>query len=589
MKELTGSKLDEEAWISLLNNLEFTDLLLSACKVNQYLYKHGPTNPATQLKLSQDLISPSLFEQLKRVQNEYSIKVGNPLACRPVFMHLQCLNLVKRIYLHHNKLGQRRINPPDDLKSLRDFGELLLSVSDFLTPSNHDKKRESYLPAAMEFLRNSVFLYSPNFNKALARYHKLFFELPPKCSPGHFHNYTFEEVFEAATGAELKQLFSIGFGLMSQAAAIDLFSETQEPNAEFLLVPEAYFKESILERELWERALINLSLPERTMTEIIRRRHSEMHSAYEFSVISDFPLLECTPGRYVISHFPFLLDKFTNGVLRSILKYLERPVDRRREFKHWWGNIVQTYVSDLFKQEILPFSRSDDLILCLDDPYNTGFGTGKGTDVGIFDKQSGTFYLFEITASSLQYSVTELTDNWENFEKDLERIIYGKAKQIHKVIEQIKSGKLQIKGRNGERIDRSHINTYVPHVVSLNFFPNLPFVWNGFPNENNSEFKGAYAELSKRQVLCSDNIAALKVITIEEIESCCNMQKLGYPLLTLLNSWRASTIAQDWSFSTHLSHLSNLHSNSLQELDKQRSESGFSFVAKTLFGESQKL
>lgn len=354
MRELKGTKTQENAWAQALNKLEFTDIILTACKINQVLYRHGQLDPLTQLKLSQEILSHELFEILKKVQNDYSLLQDDPYACRPVFMHLQSLNLIKRSYLYHSKIAERRINPPEDMRSLHEFGELLLSVSDFLTPSNHCKDRKSYLPAAMEFLRNSVFVNTPNFNKSLGRYYRLFFELPDKCAPGKFGNQNFAQLFESATGSHLDKFFSIGFGLMSQTVAIDFFGNTKEPNEEFILEPKIYFKDSIVPKELWKPIIGNFGLTEPEMTKLIKDKHSESHSVYELSAISDFPLLECGSGRYVISHFPFLLDKFTNGVLRSILKYLEGPKDRRREFKAWWGQIVQKYVSDLFEQELLP-------------------------------------------------------------------------------------------------------------------------------------------------------------------------------------------------------------------------------------------
>jgi hypothetical protein len=334
----------------------FEDLILNACRVNLFLARHSQTNPRLQADLGRALLEDKYLIPLVALQNDHSNKKRDSTASRPVFTKMLVLHFLKQMYLGHNEVSCNYIDSKTNPKSVTDFGYLLLAFSDSLGAKVKRAKKSNPKAAAMELVRNYFLTNSEDLRHLLRRYYELLF-LIPRTIDGRPHvGDTISSLFWKASKVSLRNYFSLGFGILTRFAGVNYFApvKNMNPNEDFILEWDTYFSNLRIPKTQVERMIGMFALPSTEVRDQFRNRLEQSNSSFDYDMdpFSNYPLLEIGQRRYTVSERHFFEDKFTHHVIFTVLNYLEKPVDRRREFKLWWGNVVQEYVWKIFRRYV---------------------------------------------------------------------------------------------------------------------------------------------------------------------------------------------------------------------------------------------
>lgn len=545
MREIkSGVPTPQRTLIAKARGYFFDDLVLSACKVNLFLARHGQTNPQLQVALGKDLLADRYLTPLITLQNDHSDRMGDRQASRPVFTTLLVLHFLKQLYLNHDGRVGAYIDSETNPDSVKDFGYLLLSFSDFLGQQVKRADRRTPKATAMEMVRNYLLCNSESLRHLLPRYYQLLFVIPQDIDGRAYFADTLASLFWKTNRVSIKNYFSLGFGVLTRFANINYFApvNTENPNEDFILDWEHYFANLKIPKMQTKRLLQMYSLPATEMRARIHNLVQQENSSFDYDLdpFVKFPLLELGSKRYTLCERHFFEEKFTHHSLFSVLDALTAPVDRRRDFKSWWGLVVQEYVWRIFRKHIAVPSAFSPYDVFYDLPFNRG--SNRATDIICFLKNTGELFLFEITASHLQYSVFTKFDNWDYLTKDVKRIVVDKAKQINNTISAIKNGNIRLVpiDRPDAEVDAREIRCFRPFIITLKSFPSLPFIWSGSPDL----WEGIYSLLIEKNYLTSADIAPLKIITVDEYEHLTELSRLGKSFFDILRVW-----SQDQTFS----------------------------------------
>lgn len=269
----------------------------------------------------------------------------------------------------------------------------------------------------------------------------------------------FDALSRAASGAGLRELFSVGFAAMATAQMKD----DVEPAEEALIQPfEQFLSTTALapDHGIFTEALT--APRDFYVKAFVRSRDDAVRLAWETTPFQQKPFLRL-PANRLLSLSPRALQSWlTDGV-----HYRLRDQEGRGGFDAFVGSLFETYIHEVFVAA-LPDRASGPGRVHADQAY--GKGGGKSTsDVAI--DYGRDLILFEVISSRLPLGVRAVRDDSE-LATYLQRTILDKVKQLDRVVDDLISGKAAIDG-----VDMTHVERVWPIVVGIGEMVETELLW----------------------------------------------------------------------------------------------------------------
>lgn len=349
-------------------------------------------------------------------------------------------------------------DPANGPSSLQAFGEAMLMVNDLI--DLHTRSHE--LPQGIReradldrwvryVVPNRLFHGGGNLQHAIARSHDLYLTDRPHLSgtPGYVN---LPDLFERLTGVPPD---------LASVAMFGALAETQTDDLKELLTVDTFLEPLNLSPEE-ERAVFSLFA---ARADTLRKQLIvDGLGPDDLRVFDPLPLGE-TPvvvhdGKAYCPSVAFLHRKMTRGLFHIFLNRFE---DRKasKAFLDYMGPVFEDYIDTLLRRV---FPKESDRYIgpdFLDSPALTGSKKCDGVIV-----YQGSVVLIEAKATLLPLSVWTAGDV-DALSAKIDDIIGDSAEQFDGTIRLIEDGYLRDAG-----VDPSHIEHYLPLVVTLETMPN---------------------------------------------------------------------------------------------------------------------
>lgn len=364
-----------------------------------------------------------------------------------------------------------------------------------------------------EVIRNLSFDDIDNFGKVLARYRGIFRQGGPQ-----LRNPLVDveaEFLKFNGGVSIDHYQAIGFSALSlslngaEGIGLDSYKQNRLEQSEVAKVLGA-----------WAMSL------EEARTECIPKIDS---SPYDALLFYSKPLIEITPGKYVVVHPRLLLEKITRGLFWSVFDAL--PVDRRELFSNHFGQLLERYCQALTSSALPGPPRSNGHRYYPEAPY----GKEKlSADFAVSVDRS--LALFEVTSSRLRKKDTMITGDIDAFGKDVQTKMLKKAKQLNGQIDDIESGRLGYQG-----LDLQQLSEIFPVTVINDPFPLTSLTWEILNNA-----------LRSNHWLEQPRTKPLRIMDTSELETLMALLEEGKRLDDLLREWVDSPSCGELSLTSFL-------------------------------------
>lgn len=468
-----------------LSSVGLRSLMLVLADINQLLRVDGVANRELQARFLRDL-APKLGEHVARLPN---------LDKRVLFFPQQLLVLMKMALLHCPDHDDPRTDQPWRDTVVR----MLLQVSDLLatampgnagTPPSHDEMLRFHMQT---FMLNRTEGYAHVIPRAWHIYTEL------ACSPefaSHPDLVDVAAVFARATGLDLREYIALGFALL--AHLIDRSVVRGNYNADQRgFNPRIYFDLPRL-GEHGAQFLRALTLDYSTARQAIGNTSPET-SRFLLDTLAFMrqPLYAIHSELTVPLHMPFVEARFTSGLYWTIADFL-RGHERER-FTRFFGRLFEAYVRNVFHRALPnrpPLTRR----VIPDFPYQSRDGERRTSDVILCYPRTAVF--IEATAGRLRFERSVLEGDLSAFDADLERLVLGKARQVHERIQDFRAGLFDLDGQPAAAFPR-----IIPIIVTPESLPEGSIFWN--------HLRGL---LRQSGSLTADEIDDLQLIDVEELE-----------------------------------------------------------------------
>lgn len=262
-----------------------------------------------------------------------------------------------------------------------------------------------------------------------------------------------------ASGAGLRELFSVGFAAMATAQMKD----DVEPAEEALIQPfEQYLSTTALapDHAIFTEALT--APRDFYVKAFARSRNDPVRLAWETTPFQQKPFLRL-PGHRLLSLSPRALQSWlTDGV-----HYRLRDQAGRGGFDAFVGSLFETYIQEVFGAA-LPHRPPGGGRVHADEPYGKGGGE-LTSDVAL--DYGRDLILFEVISTRLPLGVRSVRDDSE-LATYLQRTILDKIKQIDRVVDDLISGKARLDG-----VDMTQVERVWPIVVGIGEMVETELLW----------------------------------------------------------------------------------------------------------------
>jgi hypothetical protein len=269
----------------------------------------------------------------------------------------------------------------------------------------------------------------------------------------------FGALSQAASGAGLRDLFSVGFAAMATAHLKDHVEPAEEaliqPFEQFLsttalAADHAIFTEALTApRDFYAKAFV-------------RSRDDPLRLAWETTPFQQKPFLRL-PGNRLLSLSPRALQSWlTDGV-----HYRLRDQAGRGGFDAFVGSLFETYIHEVFAAALRDRPSGAGRVHA-DEPYGKGGGE-LTSDVAL--DYGRDLVLFEVISTRLPLGVRAVRDDSE-LATYLQRTILDKVKQLDRVVDDLLVGKAALDG-----VDMTHVDRVWPIVVGIGEMVETELLW----------------------------------------------------------------------------------------------------------------
>lgn len=386
-----------------------------------------------------------------------------------------------------------------------------LHVGDLLEGATHDETSEVLFGnvragLAADIVANQLLNSTSQLRADIARHEAVWHHHAPAVARDEGLP-QLERVFQDATGVPLNVYEAIGFGLYA--------ARSQPP-----FIPTSWFSSTYIEDEHLSRVAEMVSAtPEQLRDQLARDIDGDLAAnRWALQAFSRWPLLRFDESRWLVHSPQLLVDRFFSGL--AFFDAWSAANEERERVWHAWGLATERY-----GHEVLQSVAGDRVYR--EDQLMRSYGTsGRRTADAAVDY--GHRWLILDFSSRRPAQQLARGASPAALRHEVEVLIDDKARQLQDTIEAVRSNEAALTGTEQGSIPPR----FTPAIVVHSRWPTNPIT---------SEL--IRLRLDDLSLLQEDDVDALEVLTIEELEMVEAIQEQGGPdLITLLDRKREGSL-----------------------------------------------
>ena len=513
--DLAGRPTSKEEVLEALGELSAWDCLRLVGRLSASLYL---AESQLDRRLQRELIdkvtwpAPDLRQRLHHLLSRGRVP----------FFQQQLYHLARLAVLHASD------REPDDFRNGEDLGKFFLGlfgVTDLFDAELGDKpNREQVLSWA---LRQAAINHDEERLTLWSMYYEVFHEIWPSLGGSTDP----EDAFQRYTGISILDFLTIGFAL-----GVGLGQETDAGAPRGQIQPAEWFGEGKLEKAKWEAFLAASAGDLQDLREAIKGEQDERGEVpFRSLAMERRPLVSGPDGLCYVLNLPSLEWRSTHGIFHILA---EGAVDEgfdRELYTAPFGRAFQIWAEGCIRRAEKA-AQGEAAQIFADVPYGPKGQRRDTPDVVVRDERQ--IAVVEVVAGPLQ-SKTVTHGDLDAFERDLDKLIFKKAKQLTDRIADIERGDAAEIGLDAEGVGRIW-----PVIVTAAPFP----VWTPVMREIRARLKRAGFLQSKRT-------GPICVISGEELAAAeSEMEQTKIPFVALLAEWKSRPQTGDLWLKNFLVH-----------------------------------
>lgn len=292
------------------------------------------------------------------------------------------------------------------------------------------------------------------------------------------------QLFNESAKVLFEETISVGFGLVARY----LQQRKDALPSDMPFAVRDYFEPTKLPHSTVDKVIERMVLIEKDIVKMKREDVLEPHYFYDFSALSQKPLVDFGNGYIVPINYSLLQWRVSEGLFWDAFQAVSDK--DKDQFYQEFGQYFQRWVEGLFLKafpDMRPLGRR----LWIEPKQND-----QAPAVDLIVSYPGAYIFVEVTGSRFEYIQSEIHGSPKVIEKDLEKMLYGEVEQLHKAIDYFRNGGLNLDGQKwaGEAI--------YPVLITYGTVPNIEPVWT-YLNDHISD-RGWLQQPHTRPLVCVD-------------------------------------------------------------------------------------
>ena len=505
--ELFGVPPTWDQFFEKIRGLGLRHVMASLSYLNSVLHVKGTLN--AQDDLVNSTFDNDLKERVRRLPNWRG---------RVIYSPSQVLMVMKAAVLNSPDQDDAR---PDDAYG-RELAEVLLIANDLLDPETTAAVRNAQTPPELiaAFLAHSIRSTLANsterYEHALARASILFTQIAVRGEILARTGGGFVDVnarFVQLTGLSLDDYFAVGLSIVGWFR--NGVNHPQQVDQR-KLSPATFFSQTRLDPAIGVSLLERLTHDLPSVQQAFAERGETRLYGYDVVPFMRRPMYRIVDDVAVPASLAFLESRVTNGVY-WILFDAAATAREKLGISAFYGHLLEAYVRDAI-QRALPDGVGLARRVFGDFTYDTPQGEARTSDLTVLYPGAAVF--MEVTTTRLGMDATVLMDDPDAVNKDLEKIVIKKARQLDQQIRNFRLGRFGFDG-----VASAHLPQVMPVVVTGDSIP----IWTTTMGTINSM-------VQDMGLLQGVGIGPLRVIGVDEVEMLEPLMHAGHSLYDILRS-----------------------------------------------------
>jgi hypothetical protein len=486
---------------ALVSELSFEICMLALAQLAAHV-RHMGGNTEAQLELAQVIFGdPRLVARIRRLARE----LGDNLEIFPE-QHTTALQRLLVLDAKDVALGPA-VEDGEQLIFNRAFvATSTLTAEEHLGASGDDEARTRWLAY---LIQNGTYNRTSGYLESMTRQHVLLQDIAEEEELRSHHDYCDVDGWLAEDlGFSLAEQFALGFGVFGGAKTLDESIEIRERS---VLGPD-YVPEQA--RRLGgdpERALDLLSADRDWYRgEFARGEQTTVRAAWERTAFEVKPLLRLADGRLLLVSPRAIESWLGDGFYHRALA-AARGRRQAERFQRFYGLLVERYALQVLRH-VHPEPRPPGAGRVFGDQE---YGEGKkspdiavdcGRDLVLFEVTSGRFTLRTLLEGSVEAAVN-----------DLGRLLFNKADQLSRRIDDLLAGEWAPEG-----VDIAHVDRIWPVLITADVLQN-ELLWDEIAER-------------LRDKLNQPKVERLTLLDLDDLEELAALVERGHGLADLIRS-----------------------------------------------------
>jgi hypothetical protein len=384
------------------------------------------------------------------------------------------------------------------------FTFAMLGVADRLgVQGNDDGGLWGSYPAdlSLEVARNQSFNVDHNFGSLLARYQRLWHDLPRQLA-GEPGAVDVEGVFEQVTGVTLDDLLLVGAPAIGAAEGGVVRFE------------RGYFYDSIpLPQAKLDAVFRLLATDKRTMWTLVRQESQASGFDWSYTTFRRYPMLQADNGDIILLSPVFLQERLTGGAAYWTLHdhFLVQGTAAADRFRSFHGRVVEAYARESVERMVPEVPGGVRRVWYEEDMQRAWSPRrGKVSVCDIVIDYGWAWVCIEVVSGRLtQKSLAGGTA--ADFDQDVAKLVEKKVKQLHATIQHLDRDEEKLTGR-----PRTSGRSIYPVILVAHGFPVNPITM--------SEF---HERIGQAGLLKGAHVGRLEIIDLDELEQVEALHESG--------------------------------------------------------------
>jgi hypothetical protein len=509
--DIFGQTISEDEVIGALAGVSVYDCLRLTSRLSIMLNQGNRYSIELQGRMITDIIEP--------FSNSLTIKLRKLLTGGQVpFFEQQLYHLGRLAVLHAD------LRDGDDFGAgakVGDFMTCLFGITDSFNDLEDPRDDGAVLSWALKQA-------AMNHNEERLTLWSFYFELFERIWPALSGAPDPEDAFRRYTGLGISEFLAVGFAMN---AGFGNVPEGQAPQAEFY--PEQWFKSSTVTEDAWRCFLKAAARPTEELRAALQAEVTAVGPSHYLSLeIEKTPIVIGADERVHLINMGALERRATQGIFHILSEGAEQEGKDRELYTAPFGAAFQQWAEACIRR--MEEAGAEEPAIFADVPYGTKASRRDTPDAVVrYERQ---MICAEMVAGALRIQTLTHGD-LDAFEKDLEKLILKKARQLDKRIAEIDAGEASSIGLNTDGIGRIW-----PVIVTAVSFPLWPKIMEEIRHRLKAEGILQGKKIGPISIVSAEELAALEGEVIAE----------GSTMLMLVSEWKSHAKTGDHALKNFL-------------------------------------